>query len=112
MQIDCYCNTVVSMSSKILMRFTVHVPRSTVKTQNMKIKNIIDSNMKTFYVLFKKTQNIVNRIRLQWSGFIETLDMIITGPTNVAPDLLNLIKFKAFNKMWTFSNWISFLSAV
>ena len=65
MQIDCYCNTMVSISSKILMRFTAHVPRSTVKTQNMKIKSIIDSNMKTFYVLFKKTQNNVNRIRLQ-----------------------------------------------
>ena len=45
MQIDCYCNAMVSLSSKILIRFTVHVPKS---------ESIIDPNMKTFYAIFKK----------------------------------------------------------
>ena len=31
-------NTMVSPRSKILIIFTVHVPRSIVKTQNMKVK--------------------------------------------------------------------------
>ena len=39
--------------------------------------------MKTFYVLFQKIQNNVNRIHLQCTGFIEILDMIISGQTEL-----------------------------
>ena len=38
MQIDCYCNTMVSLSSKTLIRFTVHIPRTIIEIQNMKVK--------------------------------------------------------------------------
>ena len=40
MQIDYYCNTMVSLSPKILIRFTVYVPRTIVKTQNLNVKEL------------------------------------------------------------------------
>ena len=46
-------------------------------------QSIAGPNMKTFNVLFKKIQINVNRTHLQCSGFIEILDIIITGPTEL-----------------------------
>ena len=82
MHIECYFNTMVSLSSKILIRFPVHVPRSIVKAQNMKVKIYI-SKHENFLCSSQKIQNNVNRIYLQCCGFIEILDMIITGPTEL-----------------------------
>ena len=73
MLLDCYCNTMVSLSPKILIRFTVHIPKSEIT---------IDLNMKIF-CYFQKIQTNVNRINLQCSSFAEILDMIISGPTEL-----------------------------
>ena len=82
MHIECYCNAMVSLSSKILIRFTVHVPRSIAKAKNMKVK-VYRSKYENFLCSSQKIQKNANRIHLQCSGFIEILDMIISGPTEL-----------------------------
>ena len=47
-------------------RFTAHVPRSFVKTQNMKVKVLYFQTWKFSMFFFKKNQNNVNRIDLYW----------------------------------------------